>query len=73
MTITSLGLIFDMIGVLILFYSGLPFKMPERNLYIEESLTPEQIKKDKKQNMIAYIGLTNLLLGFVLQFFGSLN
>jgi hypothetical protein len=57
----------EFIGVLILFYHGLPFKLPERNLYIEESTTDTQKKKDSRQKRYAYIGLTLLTIGFLLQ------
>lgn len=66
------GQLLDIIGVIILFYTGLPFKMPERELYIEEKIKPEQEIKDNKQKRMAYLGLTLLLIGFGLQFIGTL-
>ena len=69
---TAIGQLLDIAGVIILFYTGLPFKLPERNLYIEEEITPEQIIKDKKQKGFAYLGLALLLIGFVLQFIGTI-
>ena len=70
--LTILGLILDIAGIFILFYTGLPFKMPARNLYVEESLTEKQIAKNKKQKHIAYFGLSLLILGFSIQIIASL-
>lgn len=69
---SATGQFFDIVGVIILFFTGLPFKIPERDLYIEENITPEQLIKDRKQKYIAYFGLILLLLGFGLQLVGTL-
>jgi hypothetical protein len=69
---SATGQLLDIVGVIILFYTGLPFKMPERDLYVEEIIKPEQEIKDKRQKNIAYLGLTLLLLGFGLQLIGTL-
>ena len=69
--LTISGLILDSIGVFILFYSGLPFKMPNRALFIEDPITESQKKKDHKRRIIAYFGLGCLQLGFILQMIGA--
>lgn len=70
--ISIIGLTIDIVGVIILFYTGLPFKLPERDLYIEEPITKQQEKKDKKQKCLAYLGLSLLILGFVVQILASI-
>lgn len=71
-TYSAAGQLLDIGGVIILFYTGLPFKLPERELYIEESITPEQEARDRQQKNIAYLGLILLLMGFILQLTGTL-
>ena len=66
------GLSFDIVGVVILFFTGLPFKIPERNLVYEEEITPEQIKKDKSQKRLAFLGLLLLIIGFSFQIWSSI-
>lgn len=66
--INSIGLGFDIIGVLILFKYGLPSKIhTPPKLLLESGLTAEEIKENKKIWCWAYSGLFSLILGFIFQ------
>ncbi len=62
---SSIGLILDIIGVIMLFIYGLPSKIKEQD-YIGKEETKEDIRVKK----MAYIGLSFILFGFILQLFG---
>jgi hypothetical protein len=61
------GLIIDIIGVVMVFLWGLPIQLPERDLYVKETITEEQEEKNKIQKIKAYAGLGFILAGFFLQ------
>ncbi len=72
--ISSIGLILDMIGVLLLFKYGLPSKISEgEGLTIDESEEAETKRNKINANIKwrAYIGLALILMGFVLQLIGT--
>jgi len=66
--INSIGLGFDIIGVLILFKYGLPSKIhtPPKFL-LEQDLTVEEIEENEKIVRWAHSGLILLILGFIFQ------
>lgn len=67
--INTLGLIFDIIGVIILFKFGLPSdvnKYGEVSLLLEDNDTDE-IKKWRRYDCWSKIGLISILFGFILQ------
>lgn len=72
---SSVGLILDIIGVLMLFEYGLPSKLRERggSLSLEESSEDEKerILHNKKIVCRSYIGLSLIILGFILQLIGT--
>lgn len=70
--ISVIGLFADICGVVILFYTGLPFKLPELDSYAEITVYPNQLEKDNKQKKLAYCGLSLLLIGFILQMISSI-
>lgn len=77
--ITQAGLLLDIAGVLLLFKYGLPSKVidnPEDGGNIvygndDKELIEKIEKENKKIRFRAYLGLTFILIGFILQFFGS--
>jgi len=78
MTLTQIGLLIDVIGVLILFEFGLPskYKHIQEDEILGLNRRPEaDIEKEKRKNKVvmrwAYLGLGCLLLGFLFQFIGS--
>jgi hypothetical protein len=74
-TFTIIGLIFDIIGVLMLFQYGLPSKIEVGDIIIADESTDDEIKRDKENRRIkklAYIGLSFILLGFVFQLIGAI-
>ena len=75
-TLTIIGLIFDIIGVLMLFQYGLPsrFEPSSDSIVIEESIDDE-LKRNKKNRCIkilAFIGLAFICLGFIFQLLGAI-
>ncbi len=78
MTFSQIGLIFDIIGVLILFKFGLPSDFdPNKGVSFLVINSPEDgdpyvLKKNRKIKIIAYGGLVLIILGFLLQFIGTL-
>jgi uncharacterized protein YqhQ len=75
-TFTIIGLIFDIIGVLMLFQYGLPSRLEtsSESICIEES-TDDELKREKKNRRIkilAFIGLSFIFLGFVFQLLGAI-
>ena len=71
-SINQLGLIFDIIGVILLFMYGLPSRIIEPpKLLLEGDLSKEDSKKNRFITIMSYIGLSCLFIGFFLQFLGS--
>jgi hypothetical protein len=64
----NIGLIFDIIGVIILFKYGLPEKFNKRpRLLLEGDLSPKEQKENKIIIQWSYCGLIFLLSGFIFQ------
>ena len=75
-TFTIIGLIFDIIGVLMLFQYGLPSKFETSGdlIGLEES-TDDELEREKKNRRIkilAFIGLSFIFLGFIFQLLGAI-
>jgi hypothetical protein len=71
---STIGLILDIIGVLMLFKYGLPSKISDGDtLGIEESKEEEELRNNKNKYIIkmAYFGLSFILIGFVFQLIGT--
>jgi hypothetical protein len=72
---SSLGLVSDIIGVVIIFIHGLPSKVDEMGgvLLLGENPKDEQIRKNKNKRITryAYFGLAFIILGFLLQLIGT--
>jgi hypothetical protein len=71
---SSVGLILDIIGVLLLFKYGLPSKVSSAPIRVlEESTMEEQqrIIKNRKIRFRANFGLSLIIFGFILQFVGT--
>ena len=72
---SSIGLVSDIIGVLLLFKYGLPSKVEESSgsILIGEphTDTKTRLAKNKKIIFWANVGLTSVLIGFVLQLIGT--
>lgn len=73
-----IGLTFDIFGVLLLFYFGLPSKIinKSKKIFIGK-VKGEQKKYVNRHNLFinigAYTGLTFMLIGFILQLIGVLS
>ena len=66
--INSVGLLFDILGVILLFKYGLPSKVhTPPAIALEQDLTDEEEKENNRTGRLAYSGLILLTLGFVLQ------
>jgi len=67
-TVCSLGLILDIIGVVILFFYGLPskFHTPPK-LLLEQGLNKDELLENKKIQSRANRGLILIAIGFILQ------
>jgi len=71
--INSIGLIFDIVGVLFLFKYGLPSEV-SKDGSIGLSLQGtdlDEIRKWKKYNILSKIGLFFILIGFAFQLFSN--
>lgn len=73
--VSSIGLIADIVGVLLLFKYGLPSRILNHggSLLLEESDDEESARNRYNKNVErwAYIGLVLILVGFVLQLIGT--
>ena len=71
--ISALGQLLDIVGVIILFFTGLPYKFPKLTGYsVVEPEDKDLPSKDKIQKRHAYTGLTIILIGFILQLLGTM-
>ena len=74
MKIVQVGLLLDIIGVIIIFYYGLPQNVQKQNGYVESGeLTIEQIKENKIMRNKAIFGLVFVVIGFLLQIISTIN
>jgi hypothetical protein len=68
---TSIGLIFDILGVIMLFRYGLPSRVIDApHLILMKGLSNEEIAVNSKIRKWAYTGLIFLIIGFVGQIAG---
>lgn len=71
---STIGLILDAIGVCIIFFNALPIEKTQ-HLLLESAPDPlpeEEIdRRNRRIKINARIGLTFLMLGFILQLIGS--
>jgi hypothetical protein len=73
LNIAQWGLIFDLIGVLLLFKYGLPSKIEDTGIHflaghVEGDKQKDILKKNNRIKIGANFGLTLVFIGFVLQF-----
>jgi hypothetical protein len=77
LTISQIGLVFDILGTILLLAFGLPSKIQSTEGYyrITEGVSDEDLikieAKNKKVKLWAKVGVICILIGFVLQFFGG--
>ena len=72
--ISSIGLIIDILGVILLFIYGLPSKVSEGDYFTDgetEDMQEKRLKKNKHIQKMAHIGLICLILGFLFQLIGT--
>ena len=69
---TQIGLLMDVVGIIILFFFGPPIS---ESLGLIKSRLDHDKNKSKAKNELrmSFLGLTYLLLGFVMQFIGSIK
>jgi hypothetical protein len=69
-----IGLSFNLVGVLILFRWGMPFRVPMRGAVpiILEGIDEKAVALDHTYVICGYIGLVLLILGTVLQIIATL-
>lgn len=73
-TITNLGLFFDIVGATLMFFFGVPSGLSkDGSVGWEAEDSNEQRIKAAKFDCVARIGLTLLILGFILQLIGSIS
>ena len=69
--VNSIGLIFDIVGVILLFFCGLPSKVNRGGATLFSSLslgeTPEGVKRWERFEFLSKLALVLLVLGFVIQ------
>ena len=71
---SSIGLIIDIFGVILLFMYGLPSKVSEGDYFLDgetAEMESKRLKHNKRVKFMAHIGLICLIIGFVFQFIGS--
>ena len=72
--ISSVGLILDIVGALLIWKYGLPESINRKGMgfLVLESVDDEQILKAKRYDRLSKIGLSLLILGFSLQLLSNL-
>ena len=69
--VNSIGLACDIVGVILLFFCGLPSKVNRGGHTLVSALslgkTPEGVKRWKRFERLSWLALVLLVLGFVLQ------
>jgi hypothetical protein len=69
--ISSIGLLIDIAGVVLLFIYGLPSKIATPpTLLIAGNISDSSKKKNKLITRMSYVGLSLLIIGFILQLAG---
>lgn len=71
--LSSIGLIIDLIGVVLLFIWPPVMPFPRIESYSVIRPTKEQLDIERKQNIMAKIGLAVLFVGFIFQLIGTLS
>ncbi|WP_448041115.1 hypothetical protein [Bradyrhizobium liaoningense] len=68
-----IGLVLSLIGVLLLFRYGMPFRIaaPEGDYIITEQPDPEGVEIDARYKAIGYVGLGLVVIGTLFQIAGS--
>jgi hypothetical protein len=65
---STIGLLTDIVGVILLFIYGLPSKMIEPpKLLLESDIDDADLKKNAFITRMSYLGLSLLIIGFMLQ------
>lgn len=74
---TSVGLIIDIIGVVILFFNGVPIfpTLPDgaEILFCSTGSNREREKLQNKKILLSKIALGCIIIGFIFQFIGSVS
>jgi hypothetical protein len=67
--VNTLGLVFNLLGVFILFRYGMPFHIPTggANTLLLEGTDQAAVALEHKYMLLGYVGLAFLVLGTVLQ------
>lgn len=75
LTISSIGLIVDIIGAtLVFFFSISPTLFDQENEVLDLTpLSPARIRRNRTYRMLTKLGYVLLILGFLGQFIGSLR
>jgi hypothetical protein len=72
--LSIVGLLSNLVGVLTLFYYGMPFRVADAHgrafLVTSNVASPEEARKDDQYKMRGYIGFGLVILGTVLQVLG---
>ena len=73
LSLTQIGLLLDILGVIFLFFFGLPpsFSPKGHSFLIDPQIDNKQVLKGRVFKALSFSGLTLILLGFILQFFGN--
>ena len=72
--LNNIGLLLDIGGVFIIYKFGLPDNVNRegKSVLIIENVDPEEIKKGKKYDNMAAVGILLLIVGFALQIIHNL-
>lgn len=66
--VNCIGLIFDIVGVVMLFFLGLPSDLDKHGaIYSAVTINDTHVNKWKKVNKLSKIGLSLIVFGFALQ------
>lgn len=71
---TSIGLVLDIVGVAILYFNGPPISeiLPNGSELLWTDEDPERAKKAQREILYSKIALGFIIVGFILQFIGSI-
>jgi hypothetical protein len=65
------GLIFDIIGIIILCFNGLPFDPTILDSYVQITIDPKHLPFLRKQKKFFYFSIVLVIIGFILQLTGT--